>query len=310
MVVAPKEDRTFAGLMFMALSVVGFTCIDTSAKWLILAGLPPLQVVFCRYAGHFLVALAVFVPREGPSVFRSARPGMQLLRSVFLLGSTVLNFSALKYLPITVTTTIMFAGPIVITLLAIPMLGEKVGPHRIGAVLVGFLGVLVVIQPWGTEFHPAMFLSLGALCCASLYFLLTRFLAGQESNATSQIWSAGLATLSLVPFVIHLWVWPDSVTGWIVMVVIGCFGAGGHIATTHAHRLADASILAPVIYIQILLAALAGILVFDTWPTVWTLGGGLIIIVSGLYIWHRERVKSVPPSQPMSVRATPIDPKE
>lgn len=283
----PREDKSAAGVLLMALAVVFFTCIDSSAKWLIIAGLPALQVVFARYTGHFLVALLIYGLRD-PGAFRSNAPWRQLLRSLFLLGSTILNFTALQYLPITVTTTIMFAGPVVVTLLAIPILGETVGLRRILAVCSGFLGVIVVMQPWGAEFHPAMFLCLAALTCASLYFLMTRLLAGVEANATQQLWSSGIAAAALLPFVLSGWTWPAG-GDWIPFVLIGVFGAVGHIAVTTAHRWADASILAPVIYIQIFLAAFAGWLLFDTLPTVWTLGGGAIIIASGLYIWQRER---------------------
>ncbi len=287
--VAPKEDRTALALGIMALTVCFFTMIDTSAKWLVMAGLPALQVVFARYAIHFVLALVVFLPQEGPVAFRSARPGIQFLRSVFLFGSTILNFTALKFLPITVTTTIMFAGPIVVTLLAIPILGEEVGRHRLIAVCLGFVGVLVVMHPWGVGFHPAMLLNIGALTLASLYFILTRMLAGVERNATSQLWSAGLATLCLAPFALTGWVWPQAPVDWAFFLLIGIFGGTGHILAVAAHRMADASILAPVIYIQIVLAGAAGIVFFDTWPTVWTLGGGAIIILAGIYIWHRER---------------------
>ncbi|KUF12107.1 DMT family transporter [Pseudoponticoccus marisrubri] len=283
----PVEERTGAGVLMMALAVTGFTCIDSSAKWLILSGLPALQVVFARYTGHFIVAVLLFGLRD-PGSFRSNAPLRQVMRSVFLLGSTALNFTALQYLPLTVTTTIMFAGPIVVTLLAIPLLGETVGLRRILAVCMGFVGVLVVMQPWGAEFHPAMLLSLGALTMASLYFIMTRKLAGVEANATQQIWSSGIAATALMPFVLGNWVWPEG-DAWIAFCLIGCFGAGGHIAVTTAHRWADASILAPVIYIQIVLAAVAGIVLFDSWPTLWTLGGGAIIVASGLYIWQRER---------------------
>lgn len=287
---APREERTATGVMLMALAVVFFTCIDTTAKWLILAGLPALQVVFARYLGHFLFALGFFTLSQGPKAFHTNHPWQQALRSFFLLGSTICNFTALQYLPITVTTTIMFAGPIVITLLAIPLLGEQVGIRRIVAVCVGFVGVLVVMQPWGAEYHPAMFLNILAIILASLYFIMTRKMAGRESNAAQQIWASGLATLALLPFVISNWVWPSAET-WPAFCIIGVFGALGHISATTAHRLADASILAPVIYIQIFFAAFAGIVVFDTWPTIWTLLGGMIIVASGLYIWHRERIK-------------------
>ncbi len=288
MSVQPREKRTAGGVLVMALAVVFFTCIDTSAKWLTIAGFPVLQIVFARYAGHLIYTLALYLPQEGVSMFRSNSPGKQFLRSSFLLIGTILNFQALKYLPITVTTTIMFAGPIVITLLAVPLLSEKVGIRRILGVCAGFLGVLVVIQPWGTAFHPAMFFSLATLVLSSLYFILTRMLAGIESNSTQQVWSAALATIALSPFAWTVWVWPETSDQWLVLCAIGCFGALGHISATTAHRWADASILAPMIYSQVVWAALVGILVFDTYPTVWTLGGGAIIIASGIYIWQRE----------------------
>lgn len=287
--VQPKEDRTAQGVALMALAVALFTCIDTSAKWLMIFGLPALQVVFARYAGHLAYALLFYLPQEGLSALRSHSPRLQLFRSLCLMGSTILNFMALSYLPITVTTTIQFAMPIVVTLLAIPMLGETVGIRRIIAVCVGFSGVLVVTQPWGAQWHPAMFLSIAGVFVAAIYFVLTRMLAGTESNATQQIWASGAATIVLLPFVLNAWVWPEGAQAWIIFCGIGFFGASGHIIATTAHRWADASLLAPLFYTQILFAALAGIFVFGTWPTVYTLGGGAIIIASGLYIWARER---------------------
>jgi drug/metabolite transporter (DMT)-like permease len=277
------------GVAMMALAVLFFTCIDTSAKWLVTAGLAAIQVVFVRYAVHFLLALSLYLPGEGSSALRSNAPGRQLLRSSCLFASTICNFTALQFLPITVTTTIMFSGPIAVTVLAIPILGERVGLHRFAAVCTGFLGVLVVMQPWGAEFHPAMLLNLAAMTLAALYFIMTRMLAGTESNATSQLWASGLATVCLAPFAVRVWQWPTAAIDWAPFLLIGIFGGVGHILATSAHRMADASILAPIVYIQIILAAVASIIVFGVYPTVWTLGGGLIIAGAGLYIWWRER---------------------
>lgn len=287
--VAPRETRTALGLAVMALGVFFLTMIDTSAKWLMLAGVPVFQVVFVRYIVHFGLSLVVFLPRDGRVALRSNAPAKQFLRSFFLLLGTIFLLLALRYLPITVNTTIMFALPIMVTLLAIPILGEKVGMHRFIAVFVGFGGVLVVMQPWGAGFDPAMFFSIGAVLASGLYFVLTRLLAGVDSNATSQIWSSGLASVCLLPFALAHWVWPETAVDWMFLGLVGVFGATAHTLVTTAHRLADASILAPVIYIQLLFASVVGIFVFSTWPTFWTLIGALIIIGSGIYIWYRER---------------------
>lgn len=287
--ILPREERTSAGIALMVLAVALFICVDTSAKWLILGGLTPFQVVFSRYAGQFIYGVIFFLPREGTDIFRAARPGLQTLRALALMSSTIFNFYALSYLPITVTTTILFTMPIIITVLAIPILGEKVGLRRFLAVCVGFGGVLVVTQPLGAEWHPAMFFSLGAVTSAAIYFIMTRLLAGTESNATMQIWSSALPTFLMLPVAAASWVWPETLLAWTVFLSIGLIALVSHGFATIAHRFAEAAILSPVVYTQIIFAAIAGIVVFDTWPSFYTLLGGLIIIGSGLYIWLRER---------------------
>lgn len=288
----PREDRPAAAVLIMAMALFLFTLIDTSAKWLIMAGLPALQVVFARYAGAFLFSLVVFMPRGGLGAFRSSRPWIQFLRALALLGSTVFNFYALRYLPITLTIALMFSMPIVITLLSIPVLGEKVGLRRFIAVVAGFIGVLVIVQPWGAEFHWAVFLSIGALTSASAYFVLTRVLAGADNTSTSQLWSSSLATIVLAPIALTDWVWPDDPLNMFVLLFIGFLGAVSHILATLAYRFAPASTVAPVTYVQVIYATVIGYLVFNTLPTVWTAVGTAIIIASGVYIWQRERVRA------------------
>lgn len=288
---SPREDRPTAAVLIMASAIFLFTLIDTSAKWLILAGLPAIQIVFSRYVGAFLTTFIVFIPRHGFGEFRSNRPWIQILRALALLGSTVFNFFALRYLPITLTIAMFFAMPIVVTLLSIPILGEKVGLRRFLAVLTGFIGVLVIVQPWGAQFHWAVFLSIGALLSASTYFVLTRLLAGVDNNSTSQLWTNGLATLALAPIALQSVVWPDNTLNMVVFLFIGFLGGVGHILATLAFRFAQASVLAPVTYVQVIYATAAGYLVFNTLPTIWTAIGTAIIIASGVYIWHRERVQ-------------------
>ncbi|MFV0492658.1 MAG: DMT family transporter [Pseudorhodobacter sp.] len=285
----PREDRPLLGLGFMCITLALFTSVDTSAKWLILSGLPVMQVVFVRYAGHFLTSALTFLPREGMEAFRSERPGLQLLRAIALLMGTTFNFIALQYLPITVTTAIYFASPIVITILSVVFLGERIGTKRAMAILVGFVGVLIVVAPWGAGFHPAMLLSLCSLLSASTFFVLTRQLAGVDPNSTSQLWASGTATLVFLPLGLSVWVWPETVTGWLVLVFIGIFAAVGHAIAVTAHRFANASTLAPMTYIQSIYAAVAGYVIFNNLPGWTTAIGTGIIIASGVYIWWRER---------------------
>ncbi|MFN3824657.1 MAG: DMT family transporter [Pseudorhodobacter sp.] len=164
---------------------------------------------------------------------------------------------------------------------------------------MGFAGVLIVVAPWGATFHPAMLLSLAALCCASGYFVMTRRLAGVEANSTSQLWASGIATLALLPFGLVGWVWPETGTGWLVMTFIGIFAAVGHAIAVAAHRYADASSLAPVTYVQAIYATAAGFIVFGTAPGWNTAAGTAIIIGSGIYIWRRERALSKRPTPPI-----------
>lgn len=286
----PREDRPGAAVMIMAAAVFLFTLIDTSAKWLSLAGLPVLQIVFSRYAGAFAICLIVFVPKGGIRQFRSNRPWIQLLRALCLLGSTIFNFFALSYLPITLTIAMFFAIPIVTTLLSIPILGEKVGMRRFLAVVTGFLGVLVIVQPWAAEFHWAIIFSVGALTSASVYFVLTRLLAGVDNGSTSQLWSNGVATAALLPFALTETVWPETPWAVFVFLFIGVLGGVSHILATQAYRFAPAATVAPVVYVQVIYGTAVGYLVFNNLPDIWTAIGTAIIIASGVYIWQRERV--------------------
>ncbi|WP_344842778.1 DMT family transporter [Celeribacter arenosi] len=286
----------------MSVAVACFTGIDTSAKWLVLAGIPVLQVVFCRYIVHFVIALTYALATEGSSVLKSANPRIQILRSLALLGATAFNFFALQYLPITITISIFFAQPMVIALLAIPILGERIGIRRFTAILVAFLGVVVVIQPWGAAFHPALFFSILALVSGSIYFVLTRKLAGVEKNVTSQIWTSAIASVAIAPFALSIWVAPQSFGVWVMLVVIGLFGLSGHILATAAFRFASATTLAPVVYEQLFYGTLVGWVIFGTWPTVWTVVGAAIIIASGIYIWRREAALGISPPRPRPAR--------
>lgn len=289
MSVEPVEDRVLKGIALMLLAFLAFTGIDTSAKWMILAGLAPLQVVFVRYAGHALISLLIVLPREGRAMFHSENLKLEILRGVFLLGSTICNFTAVKYLSLTLTTAIFFTMPLIVCALSIPLLGERVGPRRWAAILVGLSGALIAIQPWGADAHWAILFSIGAVTLGALYMVLTRRLAGVDSAATQQFYSAGLATILIAPFALAGWQWPADPASWVAFALIGVFGWGGHQLLVVAHRCAPASTLSPFIYVQILYMTASSWLIFHQPPEGWHIVGAGIILCSGLYIWMRER---------------------
>lgn len=289
MIPSPIEDRRLAGIFLMLLAFLVFTGIDSCAKWLIQAGLPPLQVVFVRYAVHAVLICAVFLPREGAGLFTSSHPKVELARSAALLGSTIFNFLALQYLPLTLTSAIFFTVPLWICALSVPLLGEAVGPRRWTAVVIGFSGVLVATRPWGSDVHWAVLLSIAAALSASLYGILTRRLAGVDATATQQIYGAGVATLVIAPIGLSDWHWPVAGVDWAAFAMIGVLGFVGHWMLTVAHRFAAAAVLAPFVYVQIVYMTAASWAIFGQSPDIWVLAGAAIVLASGLYIWLRER---------------------
>lgn len=289
----PRGNLT--GMALLAVAVVLFTAQDTTAKWLLGSGLAVMQVAFVRYAVHLVVTLAAVLPRQGLGVLRSVDPRLQLLRSLSLLGSTSLNFLALSYLPLTTVTAIMFSSPVLVTLLAVPLLREKVGVVQFLAIVLGFVGVLIVVAPWGNELHWAILVSLGACICTSFYYILSRMLA-RESTATQQIWASGIATICLAPLAFAQWQVPANGLVVVLLLLLGVIGGMSHSLVTLAHRMADASVLAPVIYLQMLFASVSGYLVFGQVPGISTLLGAVVIIAGGVLLWlsgRRNRIAAI-----------------
>ncbi|MGJ8556449.1 MAG: DMT family transporter, partial [Sulfitobacter geojensis] len=147
-------DLPRLGIVLMLAAWLLFSLVDTGAKWLAVAGIPAFQLAFMRYAGHFVISIGV-VAKGGWSVdrFKTDHLWQVVSRAVLLVTATLSNFYALHFLPLTVASAIMFSSPVIVCFLSISVLGEKVGPWRWGAILLGFIGVLIVVRPFGTAFH-------------------------------------------------------------------------------------------------------------------------------------------------------------
>ncbi len=284
---AQESRQRLIGIGLMCGAVLGFSCLDAMAKYLS-ATMDTLQVVGVRYACAFLIALLFSNPITQPGLTRTRRPVLQLIRSALMLGSTVFNFMAFRYLQLDEALSILFSTPFLVAILSGPLLGEWVGWRRWTAILVGFVGVLVIVRPGLGGMQWAALYSLGSAFCYAGYNITTRMLSGVDSSATTLFYANLLGVVVMAPILPFVWT-PPSAMEIVLMVAMGGFGAGGHFLLILAHRQAPASALAPFIYTQIIWATVLGYLVFANLPNRWTLAGAAIVVASGLYLIYRER---------------------
>ena len=286
---AEEAAQRLRGIALICLAMILFSLLDTSAKFAS-AYVPTLEVVWARYAFSVVFAVVFLRSWARPADYLTRRPLMQTLRAVFLLGSTVLNFLAIRYLQLAETAAITFAAPLLVTALSGPILGEWPGPRRWAAVVVGFVGVLIIVQPEPGAFQPAALYSVAAAFCYAGYALTTRTLSATETPAGMLVYGSLLAVVVLTPALPAVGEIPPD---WLVaaaLVATGLFGAIGHFCLIHANRLAPAPVLAPFQYTQILWMPILGYLVFNDIPGMATLIGAAVVVASGLYILYRERV--------------------
>lgn len=285
-------DRLKAiGLMMLAVSM--FSALDTSAKYLVTREhMPVAQVVWARFIGQFM-GLLLLVPASGllsvRQLFTSRVPGLQLVRSLLMVATTALNFLALQTLRLDQTVTIAFLAPLVVALLAGPLLGEWVGWRRLLAILTGFIGVLIAMHPDAAGFNTAVFYSLSAMFAYALFMLLTRHMATFDPPMVTLFYSMFAGTVFGAPLAFADWHTPAGPLSWVLLAMLGILGGVGHWLFLHAYRLAPASSVAPFLYAQLLTMVGFGYAVFGDMPDRWTMGGALIIIASGIYLVHREQ---------------------
>ena len=285
-----SHERTarLTGIALMCAAVTCFALLDATAKYLNLH-MSTLEVVWARYTGAFIYPFIVSNPWSRPGLTRTTRPVLQIGRSVLLLGSTMLNFAALRYLQLDQAVALQFSTPFFVAALSGPILGEWVRWRRWTAIIVGFIGVLVVTRPGPGSFQPAALLSLTGAVCYATYALITRILARTDSNETTLFYSNIVGALALLPVVPLVWTTPSDPLVIALMVATGAMGSFGHYLLIAAHRLAPAAVLSPFIYTEIVLVTATGFLVFGDVPNRSTLTGAAIVVASGLYILHRER---------------------
>ena len=283
-----SSDDPFRGIIYVVCATLLFASSDTISKYLS-GSLPIIEFIWIRYVLNVVFALCL--PRPAPRPARLSRhPVWQTLRGLCTAGSSVLFVLGVSQMTMAQATTISFLSPLLVTILSIPLLREVVGLRRRGAVAAGIAGMLIVVRPGFGGFQPAALFGVGSSACWALALILTRKLAADDPPRTTALWSAATGAVVLSVALPFQAVWPS---GWQLglSLAMGVVATGGQWLVILAHRAAAASVLAPIFYAQLLWSTLGGYLVFHSLPDEWTALGAAIIIASGLYTAHRERVR-------------------
>ncbi|CAN5896239.1 DMT family transporter [soil metagenome] len=286
---APAGQRIFAGILFMCGAGILFPVMGAFAKILGESGYDSLQVSWARAFGHLLFMLIAFLPRFGLGMLRTRRLGTQLLRSVLLISSNLSYFFAIVFIPIAKAASISLTAPLVVALLAWPMLGERTTVRRAVALGVGFVGVLIVIRPGTDVFQWASLGVVWSAVCYALYQILTRRIAGIDSPETSAIYSSIVGGFGLILALPFVWRTPETLRDIAYFCSLGVLGALGHYCVARAMNYAPANVVSPFQYMQLLGSVAVGYLFFGSFPDFLGWVGAVIIVGAGLYIGWAQR---------------------
>lgn len=280
------EPGHWRGIVFMLLGTALFTFNDALGKWMV-ASVAVGQLLFIRSAAAMVVLLPMVHKAGWRKTFVLAQPGRHALRLAFIVVEVACFYLSVRYLPLADVMSVYQATPLIVTILAIPLLGEAVGWRRGLAVGIGFIGVLLVLQPEGGVFTAPALIALAGSVAYALMMIVTRQL--RETGALSLIvyhtLAVGLAGLLTLP-----WGWAEvDMMGIVYLVLIGVVATAAHACVNQGLRLAPAAVVVPYTYTSLLWAILLGWLFFADLPTPLMLVGAGIIVASGLFVLHRER---------------------
>ncbi len=284
----PGSSAPLLGVLYLCLAAAFFLTGLNAIVKLLVVDYHMAQIIWFRCVVHLGFMVALFMPAMGLRLFASRRPLLQWTRSLTQLVTFTLIWVSLIWTPMTTVTMVLFTGPLILVALSVPFLGERVGPRRWAAVFIGFAGVLIVLRPGADVAHWASLLVLGGAFFYAVYQIQTRKLAGYDDPRTTAVYTilaAFIVSTGAVPF---YWEAPHSAADWLLFIALGVVGGLGHFLIIKAYQHAEASLLGPFDYSQLVGASLFGFLIFGEIPDRWTWAGTSIIIASGLYIAHRE----------------------
>lgn len=279
-------QNTRIAILFILTTTVMFAFLDTGVKYAV-QFYPVLQIAWARYVFQMIVVPVVIGRTHPRDVLRTKRPGLQVLRSLMMVGATLSFFTAVNYLPVAEASAIGMIAPLMVTALAIPLLGEKVGRRRWAAVIVGLIGALIIIRPGFGGLSWAAILPVITAICYALYQITTRMLAEIDPPITTFFYSGAVGVVVLSVAVPFVWQTP-TLSGWAMMICLGLLAGAGHYCVIQAMRRGPASVLAPFSFVQLVWVTILGYLVFGDLPDQFTIIGATIVVASGGYVFYRE----------------------
>lgn len=280
------SENAVRGIVLLLVAEMLFATMDTIAKHLG-QEIPVPMVAWGRYAFHLGFMLMLFPGRRLLPLLRVRQVKLTLLRGVLLLTATLSFFTAIRYIPLADAVAIGFVAPLFVVALSIPILGERVGPRRWAAVLIGLVGVMIIVRPGLADVHWAYGLMIFMAFIFAAFVIVTRMLTRTEETMSILFYAALMGTVGTTLMLPFFWQTPTwEQVGW--MAAMGAIGGVSQLLMINAYKVATASALAPFQYLQIIFAAFWGYVIFSDFPDMWVVVGGGIVVASGLYVIHRE----------------------
>ena len=261
--------------------------MDGFAKYLS-STLPVLQITWSRYFFTVVIVLPIMLIFFRKNLTWTEKPKLQLIRGLILFCANILFFYSISIISLAKALTLAFIAPLIVTALSPVLLGEKVGFRRWAAVVIGFIGSLVVIRPGFVEFNLASIAALGTGILYGFYLIITRKLHDADNPLLTLLLTGIVGAILGTMIMPTVWVQP-TISEWYMMFAIGFFASIGHLFLILSLKYADASKLAPFSYFEIVTNIIIGYFFFSHFPDNWTFLGLFIIILSGIYISRREK---------------------
>ncbi len=292
-----------AALYWLFAGITAFATMDAAAKW-VARTYPLTAAVWLRYLVPTILVGGYLMATKGFKFAHAPRPGIQILRGITLVLSTLCFWTALSHLPLVEAATVSFIGPTMVVVFSAFLLGERPQRTHWIALGIGFIGVLIALRPGLTHTGIGAVAALSSAALYSLYLVLTRKVADEADSLVLLFHANAIGALALTVIAPTVARMPINTAEWLILPFLGLFGMFGHWCMIKAYSIADASTLAPFMYVQLLIATFYGWLVYNNLPDGFTLLGMLVILASGLYVLNEGR-KTASRARGNEVAATP-----